>query len=94
MHRVCGCMAVVDARALLQLQRAVVCFVSWVQWMRRMSRLWWMHGNCQSACSGCTSCSTNCNASCNVNCSGACKNSLLERLLELITHWRLICSFL
>jgi len=79
---------------LLQLQRGtVVCFVPWMQWMRRMSRLWWMHRQLPKCLLGLYILQYQLQRQLQRELFRCMQEFLLERLLELITHWRLICSF-
>ena len=79
---------------LLQLQRGtVVCFVPWMQWMRRMSRLWWMHRQLPKCLLGLYILQYQLQRQLQRELFRCMQEFLLERLLELITHWRLTCSF-
>ena len=79
---------------LLQLQRGtVVCFVPWMQWMRRMSWLWWMHRQLPKCLLGLYILQYQLQRQLQCELFGCMQEFLLERLLELIPHWRLICSF-
>ena len=79
---------------LLQLQRGtVVCFVPWMQWMRRMSRLWWMHRQLPKCLLRLYFLQYQLQRQLQCELLGCMQEFLLERLLELIPHWRLTCSF-
>ena len=79
---------------LLQLQRGtVVCLVPWVQRMRRMSRLWWMHRQLPKCLLGLYLLQYQLQRKLQRKLFGSMQEFLLKRLLELIAHRRLICSF-
>jgi hypothetical protein len=79
---------------LLQLQRGtVVCFVPWMQWMRRMSRLWWMHRQLPKCLLGLYILQYQLQRQLQRQLLGSMQELLLERLFELIAHWRLTCLY-
>jgi hypothetical protein len=79
---------------LLQLQRRlVVCFVPWVQWLWRLSRLWWMHRQLPERVLGLHILQHQLQCRLQRELFGGLQELLLERLLELIKDRRLTCLF-
>jgi hypothetical protein len=81
-------------RKLLQLQRgSVVCLVPRVYWLRGVSWLRWMQRQLPECMLGLHFLQHQLQRQLQRELLGRMQEFLLERLLELITHWRLICSF-